>query len=41
MVLSPGDLADDTRVGGDLACTVSERVGVRGHELALVVGAST
>ena len=41
MVLSPGDLADNAGVGGDLGSTVCERVGVRCNELALVEGAGT
>jgi len=40
-MLSPGDLAHDARVRGDLAGAVSKRVGVRTHELALVEGAGT
>lgn len=39
-MLSPGDLAHDARVRGDLAGAVSKRVGVRTHELALVEGAA-
>lgn len=40
VLLSLGDLADDARVAGQCSRGLVERVGVRGHELSLVVGAA-
>ena len=39
VLLSLGDLADDARVAGQGSLGLVERVGVRGDELSLVVGA--
>ena len=40
VLLSLGDFADDAGVAGQCSLGLVERVGVRGHELSLVVGAN-